>query len=224
MKTKTELGQVMASAEGAALIAGHFLMRHIFRFQQCNWGATEQELKQHFPGDEIVPSPQWKYTYGITLQASPEDVWPWIVQMGQQRGGFYSYEGLENLAGCHSHNTDRIIPEFQSLTFGDQIWLHPKAPPLTVLEVEPNHWLLLGAGAGSATTQATDPQTTWLFYLDNLGDGTTRLVTRGRSAYRPTLKNRVLWGPFFREPIGLVMSQGMMLGIKARVEPAASQI
>lgn len=82
------------------------------------------------PCDELVEHPKLNATHAITIDAPASAVWPWLVQMGQTRGGFYSYAWLENLVGCHMHNADQIHPEWQDLKVGDQVWLHPKAPPL----------------------------------------------------------------------------------------------
>jgi hypothetical protein len=78
-------------------------------------GATDIEVHQSLPGNDLVPHPKWRWTHAITTHASATEVWPWLVQMGQGRDGMYSYEWLENLVGCDIHNADRIIPEFQHL-------------------------------------------------------------------------------------------------------------
>ena len=70
---------------------------------------TREQMSDALVGDELVPEPKWSYTLGIAIDASPEDVWPWIAQIGQRRGGFYSYQTLENLAGCRITNTAEIL-------------------------------------------------------------------------------------------------------------------
>jgi hypothetical protein len=102
---------------GAFLIAAA-LLTPFLRSWRTKWGATDAEVHRSLPGDELVPHPKWGYAYAITIRASAVDVWPWLVQMGQDRGGMYSYEWLENLVGGDIHNADRIIPELQPLEVG----------------------------------------------------------------------------------------------------------
>ena len=82
------------------------------------WGATREEVARALPGDELVAAPVTSATHAITIRAPAGDVWPWLVQLGQNRGGLYSYQWLENLVGCQMRNTDRIIPELQHLQEG----------------------------------------------------------------------------------------------------------
>jgi hypothetical protein len=98
--------------EGGAFIA-FALLTPFLRPWRTRWGATDAEVRKKLPGDELMPHPKWGYTHAVTIKAPVAEVWPWIVQMGQGKAGFYSYEFLENLVGCDFHNADRIIPEFQ---------------------------------------------------------------------------------------------------------------
>lgn len=113
----TNLNDFVEGIEGAFLIAFALLTPFLRRWR-CRWGATDEEVKRTLPGDELVPAPEWQWTHAITINAPPEQVWPWIVQMGQGRGGFYSYEALEDLVGCKIHNASRIVPEWQDLKVG----------------------------------------------------------------------------------------------------------
>ena len=126
---------VLESIVGAVQIAGAFLGRPS-RAVRARFGATPAEAERTFPGDELVPSPSWSYTHAIDVAATPERVWPWLVQIGQSRAGFYSYRGLENIAGCRIHNTTEIREEFQHLAIGDEVKLHPRAPGLAEDVVE----------------------------------------------------------------------------------------
>ena len=98
------------------------------------WGATDAEVARPIPGDELSERAAFTATRAISIAASRDHVWPWIAQIGQGRGGFYSYTALENLLGCEMENADRIYPEWQALERGDEIRMHPKAPPLEVLD------------------------------------------------------------------------------------------
>ena len=104
---------VVSSLDGAVRIAGALLARPL-RKQRTTWGATPAEIAATYPGDELVPQPKWGYTHAVDVAAPPEQIWPWLVQIGQGRGGFYSYEGLENLVGCKIRNTTQILPEYGS--------------------------------------------------------------------------------------------------------------
>ncbi|MDR1151534.1 MAG: hypothetical protein LBK72_03485, partial [Bifidobacteriaceae bacterium] len=98
-----------------------------------SWGATASERTRDLPGDDLIPFPRLQATRAIGISASPADVWPWLVQLGQDRGGFYSYDVLENVMGLDIHSADAIHPEWQGLAPGDTVLL---APPDFGLEVK----------------------------------------------------------------------------------------
>ncbi len=83
------------------------------------WGATSAEINADLPGDDIVPAANIRSTKGITIQARPEEIYPWLLQIGVDRGGMYSYDWLENLFGLKVHTTDQIVPEYQQVQIGD---------------------------------------------------------------------------------------------------------
>jgi hypothetical protein len=142
---------------------------------RTRWGATSDEIARRLPGDEIVSVPTWSYNHAITVNAPRSKVWPWLLQLGQGRGGFYSYEVLENLVGCDIHNVTKIRPELQQLQVGDTIRVHASGfgPPVAVFD--PERALVLGGPREAGGSRAT-----WSFYLfDGPGD-TTRLLERGR--------------------------------------------
>jgi hypothetical protein len=90
------------------------------------WGATEVEVSASFPGDELVPAPVAGYTRAVTVNANPADIYPWLVQMGAEKGGMYSYEWLEtNILQCELINADQIHPEWQNLRVGDKVKMCP---------------------------------------------------------------------------------------------------
>jgi hypothetical protein len=186
--------------------------------RRLRWGATVDEAAAPMPGDELAPVPKWAFTYGITVNASVADTWPWLVQIGQGRGGFYSYQMLENLFGCRIHNADEVIPELQGLRVGDEIKLHPKAPGLRVAILEPGRALALCGAPVEVSRGASYVLSTWQFLLLDRRDGTTRLLVRGRYDYSPGLANRIFFGRLPLEPIMFVMSRKMLLGLKKRAE------
>ena len=164
--------RVAVSAAGAGALAAYVLA---VRPWHVRWGATDVEVKERLPGDELVEHPNVEATHAITIDAPAEEVWPWLVQIGQDKGGFYSYAWLENLVGCRLRNADRILPEFQQLKAGDTVRLHPQAPPLPVLICEPPRTLVLGNNM--------EYPGTWGFYLKESDGGGTRLIVRGRGEW-----------------------------------------
>lgn len=174
------------------------------------WGATGDEIGMPLPGDALLIDPPLESTRAITIDAPPSAVWPWLAQIGQHRGGFYSYSWLENLAGARITNADRIVPEWQSIAPGDKIWLHPRIY-LRVAEVIPGYAIVI--------------EEAWAFVALPIDDGRrTRLIVRSRGTYRmPDLRlpplNFVFWRLIY-EPGHFIMERGMMRGIKHRAERA----
>jgi hypothetical protein len=122
---------VGVTAIGGAAIVGVLAVRR----WQLRWGATGQEAGEPVPGDDLITDPDLVATRAIAIGAPADQVWPWIAQLGQGRGGFYSYDFLENLAGCDIHSADRIVSEWQDIRIGDQIRLAPQVA-LTVALLE----------------------------------------------------------------------------------------
>jgi hypothetical protein len=125
---------------------------------QLRWGTTGEERAATLAGDDLIANPHLTATRAITVRAAAEQVWPWIAQLGQGRGGFYSYDTLENLVGCNIHNADQIVPQWQTITIGDQVKLHPEVG-LDVAVVEPGRALVLRGGVpmGAAPPPTTAP-------------------------------------------------------------------
>ena len=147
-----------------------------------------------------------------------EAVWPWIAQIGQRRGGFYSYQTLENMAGCKISNTTEILPEYQHPEVGDEIYLHPTAPPLRVEVVDPPHALVLFGSPADVAAEESWGMSTWQFSIRPGSAGRSRLLTRGRSVFSSGWVVRLAFGRFPIEPITFVMSRKMMLEIKRLAE------
>lgn len=169
--------------------------------------ATVAEQRGSYPGDELCAKPRIVTTRGIEVQAAAEQIWPWLVQLGQHRGGFYSYTWIENLMGCRMRNASRVHPEWQSLDVGDSIPMHPRLPPLRVAALEPDRHLVLASTTGL--------QWTWCFLLRPVSTG-TRLLVRTRVSWTPH------WGsPLFRLVMGpghWLMERKMLHGIRTRAE------
>jgi len=196
-------GKIMGTA--AALLLFYAL---ILRPRHQRWGASDDEIGEPLPGDELAD--HVSANHAITIQAPIETVWSWLVQIGQDRGGFYSYSWLENLIRADIHNADHIVPEWQELEVGDHIRLASKEVygdvtllPVTSLD-PPHHLVLKGWGA---------------FVLRRMGDGATRMLIRSHGPKVGSV-GRVLQFLFF-EPIHFIMERKMLLGIRQRAEATA---
>jgi len=210
---------------GASIMAVS-LLTPFLNDSRRKWGATEDEVRRTWPGDDLVPDPKGEYTHAITIQAPATAVWPWLVQLGQGRGGFYSYEFLENLIGCKMHNANEIVPELQQLEVGDSIPMHPSmGSPYKVAAIEPGWALTLLIRADTETGNTFEPTdkipekyqiSSWLFFLYENDDGTTRLISRSRNDWNQSLGNTIFYGLF--GPLTLEMDRKMLLGIKQRAE------
>lgn len=197
------------------LLAGAVIYAFGLRPWFLRWGATAGEVTKPLIGDNIVDRPMSACTRAITINAPPEKVWPWILQIGQGRGGFYSYTSLENLVGCQIANADRIHPEWQDVKVGDLVRLHPKAPPIPIVVMQSGHALVLGGKSGPEVPGF--PSITWAFIVEPVGTGQTRLLIRSRSSFSPTA-GQYLTNKYALEPIHFIMERRMMLGIKERAE------
>ena len=184
----------------------------------ARWGASDDEVGMPLPGDDIAPSPSMASTRAISIEAPPEAVWRWLVQIGQGRGGLFSYDWLENLVGSDIHTAYEIRPELQQLAPGDKIRLGPAGRPYFLVQsVQPGEAMVL---------QAADPQTgtpapaSWTFVLLSQGNGLTRLVSRQRNQFEPTLANFLIWRVMI-EPVSFLMEQKMLRTLKGLVESHA---
>jgi hypothetical protein len=167
---------------------------------QRTWGATGDEIVREMPGDELLPGAA-ATTRVITIDATPEQIWPWLVQLGYGRGGWYSYDWIDN----DGHpSARRIDPALQTLHVGDTIQMVPGMGP-AVLELRPPRYLLSGGERDS-----------WCLALYPLGGGRTRLVSRWKQAWRRTPAT-YLWLAI-TDPGAFVMEQKMLRTIKRRAE------
>lgn len=187
-----------------------FATAPLFRHWHLRWGATDDEVRSGMPGDEIVPEASFNATRAITVGAPPEAVWPWIVQIGYRRAGFYTYDLLDN-AGYDS--ADRVLEEYRSPKVGDWIPMAKKVNETMAFKVKAlstNEWLLW-----------EKPDSTWSWKLVPIDDSRTRLITRLKQRYAwetpvPALLTLVLleFGDF-------PMMRRMLKGIKIRAERMA---
>jgi hypothetical protein len=183
---------------------------------QRRWGTTRAEARRPLPGDALVPRPDYETTRAITIEAPPEAVWPWLVQLGQGRGGFYSYDWLENAFGLNIHSSDHIEPNWQTIEPGDAVRMAPAdrfdgAGRMDVALVEAERALVLRSPADAPPDQAAS----WAFVLAPVDDTATRLLVRLR--LRAPLAMRLML-----DPAHFIMERKMLYGIKHRAEQAVS--
>jgi hypothetical protein len=216
---------IIGLASGVGAVASYLL---VIRPWMLSWGATKEEQNRLLPGDELLPEPKIYATHAITIQALPSAVWPWLAQLGQGRGGFYSYDWIENLMGLDIHNTDQILPQFQDIKVGDTIPLAPNAFSVPVAVVDPGSCLVLHGDTRLAGPGETPPMkpgeflsVSWGFYLSALSDGSTRLIERWKTDWSPSPQNNLFYR-LFLEPGAFVMERKMLLGIKQRAETHVS--
>ena len=204
---------VAAVTTATALLAAAAVARR----RQLRWGATETEVMQRMTGDDLVSDPDLTSTRAITIHAGVDDVWPWMVQLGQGRGGFYSYDMLENLVGCDIHSANAINPEWQHLEVGDAVRLAPELALTVAVAEAPRTLVLRGGVLPGALIAPYD--FTWTFDLAAVSPTTTRLVVRERYRYL------TWWVRLVIEPVtvlSFLMSQRMLRGIRDRAEHGRS--
>lgn len=205
--------RLLAAALGVALYVA------VVRPWHLRWGATDGDRRADLPGDDTLSDPDLEATRAIAISAPARDVWPWIAQLGQGRGGFYSYDVLENLVGANIHSADRIVPEWQDVAVGDPLRLAPEVP-LEVIAVEPERALVVRGAIPMGEATSVPYDFVWAFVLHPRPDGTTRLLVRERYRYRRR------WAPLLVEPveaISFVMTQKMLRGIRDRAERTAAR-
>jgi hypothetical protein len=197
-------------------VVGLAVYATILRPRLLRLGATRAEATAALPGDALTPAATFEATNGITISAPAEAVWPWLVQLGQDRGGFYSYELLENLAGLDIHNADDLVPAWQDLAVGDTVRLAPPDHPavtdeagyLRVALADPDRALVL-------RTDDDPPTWTWAFVLAPVDRTSCRLLVRSRIAVESSA-GRV--GAVALEPVSTLLTVGMLRGIRRRSE------
>ena len=204
-----------STARGLATlgVAGLAVYRLALRSRQLRWGATDDEVAAALPGDDLLGGADLTATRAITVDRRPDDVWPWIAQLGQGRGGLYSYDFLENLVGCDMHSADRVVAEWQDVAVGGKLRLHPEVA-LDVVVVDPGQALVARGGVPMGDTPPPY-DFTWAFVVRQRPDGTTRLLVRERYLYTRW------WSGLLVEPVEIVsfvMSQKMLRGIRQRAE------
>ena len=177
------------------------------------WGSTPSDLTRVMIGDSLLVDPTYSGTTAVTVNAPPEDIWPWLVQIGYQRGGLYSYDWLDRLFGYLDRpSATRILPEFQHLAVGDKIPLG-RGPSWPVAVIEPGRALVLDMRNLGGIDWI------WQFCLYTVDEKRTRLVSRS------CVRTQTVWArllTYVIEPAGFLMTRRMLLGLKRRAEGLAA--
>ncbi|MGO9154237.1 SRPBCC family protein [Mycobacterium sp.] len=204
-------------AKRITLTATLFAVLYGARRYYRNWGATKGECEMRLPGDSLVGDPAVQTTEAVYIDAPPSSVWPWLLQMGQDRGGFYGFEGLKNLAGLRHRDADLVHPEWQQLAVGDTLRLAPEGwgglsdgVALSVTEIVPEKYVVL-----SATSEELPFNAVWSFHLQPHWEDRVRVLTRARIALRHPGE---VFALELARPVIALGTRGLLLGIKHRVE------
>jgi len=171
---------------------------------QLRWGASDYEVAREMPCDDFIVDPTFNATRAVTIDAPPEMIWPWLLQIGHKRAGWYSYDWIDNLG---KPSATRVIPELQNLKEGDLIPASPDGKiGFTVHTIVPNEYMVWGAPG----------EMSWLWYLDPVSKTRTRLITRVRLKYRWTHPSILFY--LCLDVGDIIMMRKCMLGIKERAE------
>ena len=192
-----------------------WLTTPVLRPWHMRWGATEAEVAGSMPGDDIVPRAQFNATRSVTIDATPARVWPWIAQLGYRRGGFYTYDQVDNGG---EPSADRIIDKYQDLKVDDEIPMWHESHGLSIAykvdSLKMPEWMLWV----HRPHEDEDPDSTWSWRLNELPTGRTRLVTRMKQDYRWQAPRLALFNLVLMEFGDFAMERRMLNGIKVRAE------
>ena len=205
--------RVLALFGTAAALLGVLLL--LVRPWYVTWGTTEAERLRALPGDEFG-SRSPRETRAISIAAPAERVFAWVAQLGQNRGGFYSYELLEDLAGCEMPRVEHLDPQLQRWSVGDRLWMYPPDELggmgyATLLEYQPGHALVFGTHTPSQRPGSA-ASGTWAFVVEPTGEAASRLIVRGSGSAPPSLLG-VAFNRTVFEPMHFAMERRMLQGI-----------
>ncbi|MBO0594702.1 SRPBCC family protein [Nesterenkonia sp. E16_7] len=206
----------LANGLAGVRILGHLVTGPLLRRRRMSWGATGSEVAADWPGGELIPDPAWTATHAVTVAASPEQIWPWLAQLGQGRAGFYSFERLENLFGCQIRNVDRILPEHQDIAAAGEVRLAPQMA-MRVARAQAAADLVLAADSPVDDARpggTAAPAGVWSLHLRPAPDGGTRLIERLSYARPHSTPERIFGSRHLIEPISFVMSKEMLGNIR----------
>jgi hypothetical protein len=213
------MGQVAVRAAAALAVAGWYAT--LYRLGQT-WGATAQEQRQPLAGGELLPEARALTTHAITIAAPAAAVWPWLVQMGWGRAGWYTYRWVDRLLfPANGPSADQFLPQHQQLAVGDRV---PDGPPkadcwFTVEQLEPDRLLMLRSTRHLPTSwrqRGLAAEWIWSWHLDEPAPGRTRLVQRNRMRLDPWWFERGFLATII--PADFIMARSHLRGLRRRAE------
>lgn len=219
MRHRSRLRFVLEGIEGVIVLGSVLCTWPLSKRWLKHWGSHLQERERTWPGDHLVSPRHVTCTRAIDVGAPAETVWPWIVQFGLGRAGFYSYELLEHLVGIPVTNVESLEPSMQSLAVGDEIHLHPKAPGVPIARLQPGRHICFGAVHDPDSTAARpDPIRSWSIYIEPAAAESCRVLLRSciEPLQNPSWLKRL--AAALDEPIDFVMEQRMLRTIKRLAE------
>lgn len=219
---RTALYGSAGALAGAAGVAAYAMK---IRPKILHWGATEHELERAWPSDRLLPQGStFESLHAVTVHAPADKVWRWIVQIGQNRAGFYSYNWLENLFGFDVHNILEIVPEFQGREEGDIVWLGAPdrfdgSAKMIVGLLEPERMMaLIGPEDAEVVAEGGEAENGyWAFHVEPIDEESCRLVMRLTGAKKPRIGERVA-RLLFWEFAHFIMERKMMKTVKTLAE------
>jgi hypothetical protein len=190
-----------------ALVAIRMLPELLTAHHPRSRRAIDQETaRRRYPGDVLVAQPRWGWTHAVEITAPSERIWPWVSQIAAHGGRFYNLQIDEPLLAARAVHA------------GDGVLMHPRVPPLRVIDLVVGHHFVAFAGPDIIGAARPWIAASWLFLIEALGDNHSRLISRYRAATSDDLRTRLASGEFLIAPIGRAMDWRLLRGIKARAE------
>ncbi len=187
----------------------------LVRPRTLDWGSTLEERHAPLPGDDVIPDAATVTTRAITIHAPAADVWPWVVQMGQDRAGFYTHNWVERLLRSGIPDINEVHPEWQQLEVGDLMRTNHD------MGGKPMGWPVLAVDPGRSVVVRSKslPVGTYAFVLQPVDETATRFIVRDRAAWK---RREWLFKVLVYEPLHAYMETGLLQGVKQRAEGSAS--
>lgn len=215
MQIRRIIESAFAAGEIAILLPFSVVLRRFYNRAGC----SSAEVESAYPCDKLVPHPSQSYTRAITIDAPASHVWAYLVQLGQERAGLYSYDLLENMVGCEMPFVDHIVEAWQNLSVGDPVRFGPARkgyPTQKVVEIQPERVLVWQGVDAKTLMPAAELTAVIAYYLKPLSTGSTRLIIRSHLSHPASTAQTIIWR--LTEVLNYVMEQKMMRSIKQYAE------
>jgi len=219
MRRRSRLRFLLEGIEGVVVLGAVLSTWPLSKRWLQDWGSCRTERERAWPGDDYVSASAGAYTRAIDIAAPAEAVWPWVVQFGLDRAGFYSYELLERLVGIPVTNVESIESTMQAIALGDEIRLHPKAPGIPIAHLEPGRCVCFGMQRDpESAVSEPHPGRSWSIYIEPVSASSSRLILRGCIEARSEASRIQRLAAALEEPVDFVMEQRMLRTIRRLAE------